>query len=112
MEISRAALISALSSEASAIGNASSPSPQELLEWSRLWNTISYYTKLFDTPEAASFHHQFVTRVIPQLPDKLGMEVSRGMSLHSSDPDFTVGGLLEEKYRYRVPELERMNGTE
>jgi hypothetical protein len=56
--------------------------------------------------EVARFHQLFVSRILPQLPAKLGMQTSRGMSLHSPELDFTVGGLLEERYRYRVRDLE------
>lgn len=105
MVITRAALLAALERAATGIEETTSPDQEDLLDWARLWNTISFYTELQRTAEGERFHRLFVSQILPQLPAKLDMQASRGMSLHSSELDFTVGGLLEERYRYRVPDL-------
>ncbi len=106
MEMSLANILSSLTREVSEIQRNPAPSSVTLLEWSRLWNTVSYYADLYDTTEGSRFDRQFVDLVLPGLSEKLDMQISRGMSLHSAELDFTVGGLLDEKYRFRVPELE------
>lgn len=106
MDITRVALLAALERASTEIEETTSPDPEDLLGWARLWNTVSYYTELQTTVEGGRFHRLFVRQILPQLPAKLDMQVSRGMSLHSPELDFTVGGLLEERYRYRVRDLE------
>jgi len=81
-------------------------STEELLVLSRLWNTLLYYTGLQQTPAGERLFRLVRDEAITRIVESLEMEVSRGFAYQSRTFDMKLGGLLEERYRYTIEELE------
>jgi hypothetical protein len=77
-------------------------SQTDYLEVGRLWNTVSYYTELQARPIGERFFRLVRDTVLPGMVKALNMKVGRGYSFHSEDVDFTLGGVLDQRFRYRL----------
>jgi hypothetical protein len=81
-------------------------STEEYLEIGRLWNTVAHYPALQSSPEGGRYYALVRDKVEPQMVQALHMVVSRGYAFYSQEYDFTLGGILPERNRYRIKELE------
>jgi len=82
-------------------------SEQEYIEIGRLWNTVSHYNLHEPGAAGARFYELVRDKGIPKMVQALRMVVSRGYSFYSPDFDFALGGIMEARFRYRIPELEK-----
>jgi hypothetical protein len=101
-QLSREAFYRAVEEYSSAILSGRALSIDECLEIGRLWNTVLHDTDLQTEGEGKRFFELVRDRALPQLIATLHMSVGRGYSFHSDDFDFELGGILAERYRYRV----------
>ncbi|MEY8760248.1 hypothetical protein [Chryseobacterium tongliaoense] len=80
--------------------------PNEYLIIGKLWNTICYYAKLQSTNDGKKFYRLVRDVLIPEMIKALDMTVSRGYSFYSEKYDFTLGGILEERFRFIIEDIE------
>ena len=78
--------------------------PDDYLAIGRLWNTIAAHPSLHGDPDCQRFL-DLVRAEVPAMATALNMTAGRGFALTSTDPDFVLGGVLDERYRYRVTDL-------
>jgi hypothetical protein len=77
----------------------------EYLLIGKLWNTICYYTKLQSTNEGKKFFGLVRDVLMPEIIKALDMKVSRGYSFHSEKHNFTLGGILEERFWFIIDDI-------
>jgi hypothetical protein len=80
------------------------PTAADYLAIGRLWNTIQATPALQAAPARRDFV-DLVTQHIQTMAAALNMTAGRGFALTSTDHDFVLGGVLDERHRYRVVDL-------
>lgn len=80
-------------------------SPADYLELGRLWNTIEAHRGLKNEPARARFL-ELVVNEMPRMAAALHMGPGRGFSLESTEHDFVVGGILDQRHQYDLIDLD------
>ena len=81
-------------------------SQAEFLEIGRVWNTLSFHTELQRRPAGRRFYELVRDAVIPDMVAALDMKVGRGYTFHSQIVDFTLGGIPDARFRYRLTDAD------